>query len=97
MSSAILKLLAAVTIQVGAHAHDPSLGKCEYTSDRPGAAGLSYCTHVANEALCAAEAERKAGSKEWLARHPAKFTPGGDCTDGGKAFKKAGAKKSQKQ
>lgn len=73
----------------------PVDGSCEYTSDKSAQAGLRYCTQVRGEDKCAAEAARKS-SPEWLKAHPARFKAGGDCTDGGKALKKATAKKGGK-
>jgi hypothetical protein len=70
-----------------ASAQQVGRGSCEYASDDPGNTGLTFCTHVANEELCVAEAAKKVSSMEWLKSHPPKFTSGGDCTDGGKALK----------
>jgi hypothetical protein len=71
-------------------------GSCEYTSDRPKAAGLSYCTQVQREEGCASEAATKA-SPGWLKAHPPRFEAGGDCTDGGKLLKKGKASAAKGQ
>jgi len=73
-------------------------GSCEYTTNKPGAEKLTFCTHVADESLCTAEATRKA-SPDWIKAHPPRFKAGGDCTNGGKALKTSNkkAKASAKQ
>ena len=70
-------------------------GSCEYTTDRSARDKLTYCTQTPDEARCKAAAAGRA-TATWLEAHPARFQPGGDCTDGGKALKKAPAGKGAK-
>jgi len=64
-------------------------GSCAYTTGNPAEAKLSFCTQTRDSAACQEAAMRKA-APGWTEAHPATFTPGGDCTEGGKAFSKAG-------
>ena len=73
----------------------PSSGSCAYTSDKSAAQRLTFCTQVASESGCMAEAAKKS-SPEWLKAHPPRFKAGGDCTDGGKALKKGASKQDAK-
>ena len=93
MKRSLIVALAMVASPLLTFAETPR-GSCEYTSNKPGAEKLTFCTHVADESLCTAEATRKA-SPDWIKAHPPRFKAGGDCTNGGKALKKTANKKAK--
>jgi hypothetical protein len=89
----VVGLLALPLLAAAAQAQR---GSCQYSPEgaKP---GLTYCTHVATEKACLAEAGRK-GSADWLAAHPPRFVPGASCVDkAAKAKKKAGAPEKAKK
>ncbi|HET6437369.1 MAG TPA: hypothetical protein VFG59_04865 [Anaeromyxobacter sp.] len=69
-------------------------GSCAYTTGKPSETELSFCTQTRDGAACQEAAMRKA-APGWTEAHPATFTPGGDCTEGGKALSKAGTSSSK--
>jgi hypothetical protein len=98
MKSRALVFLSIAAVPLLAAAGQPSKrGACEYRSENPKEAKLTFCTPVANESLCAAEASKK-GSPEWIKLHPPKFSPGADCMGKkpvAKRAKRASAEKGQ--
>ena len=93
MKRSLIVALAMVASPLLTFAETPR-GSCEYTTNKPGAEKLTFCTHVADESLCTAEATRKS-SPDWIKAHPPRFKAGGDCTNGGKALKKKADKKAK--
>jgi hypothetical protein len=67
-------------------------GACEYTTQETAKQKSVFCTHVTSGEACKAEAGRKT-TAEWLQAHPAKFSPGVNCTDSDKSKKKPAPKK----
>jgi hypothetical protein len=53
---------------------------------------VTYCTYAASEQQCTTTATSKT-SAEYVRAHPPRFSPGGDCTRGGRAFQKKARKK----
>lgn len=69
-----------------------SRGTCEFASEDPGEAKLTFCVHVTDEARCRTEALKK-GSFAFVDSHPPKYTPGADCTDSDNSARKAAEQK----
>lgn len=84
--------LLAILAQASPTTQPPGRGACAYTSNDPGKKGLTFCTNVATAEACNAEAGRKVPA-DWVQKHPAKFSPGKDCTASDKRFRKGGKKK----
>ncbi len=94
MKIRVLAFLGAAALPFLATAGQSSgRGACEYGSMNPREKGLTFCTHVVDDAHCATEAATK-GTPEWVASHPPKFTPGKACMKLKPAAK--GAKKAEK-
>lgn len=94
MKIRVLAFLGAAALPLLAAAGEPSgRGTCEYASMNPREKGLTFCTHVVDDAHCASEAAKKS-TPEWVASHPPKFTAGKTCVSAKPAAK--AAKKSAK-
>ncbi len=94
MTNRIVACIFAIALPILAAAEQQAgRGACEYSSENPKEKGLTFCTHVADEAHCTADAGTK-GTSEWVASHPPKFTPGKTCVKPKAAKKSTKAKRA---